>query len=352
MNTMEINMQKTKNQIYPDVMPLIQENTVTFQFSGEEQPCLSGDFNNWDFEHGVELHKASSDIWAVSMDFPRDTYMEYSYSVNGNRVLDPKNPRKINNGTGNINNYFYMPEARDSAFTTKKLRKGKLTEHLIVDDVRLVNAHRKIYLYQPATQEPCPLLVVYDGQDYLKRGRIISIIDNMISAAKIQPVALALVPSTKARFIEYATSDSTVSFINNQVIPLAQKNLNLIDIKQIPRSYCVLGASMGGMMALYTAFRFPQLFGKVICQSGAFRMFEEDYSIFEMVERQPIPPIKLWMDIGRYDFLYETNQRMRNLLIQKGCDVNYYEVNGGHNYTTWRNELPQALEYLFPLNKQ
>jgi enterochelin esterase family protein len=134
----------------------------------------------------------------------------------------------------------------------------------------------------------------------------------------------------------------------NKVIPLAQKHLNLIDIHDHPGSFCILGASMGGMMALYSAIRAPQVFGRVICQSGAFRMYEEDFSIFDLVDREQIPQIQIWMDIGKYDFLYSINQRMHQLLIEKGYCVHYREVNGGHNYTTWRNTLPQALEFLFP----
>jgi len=327
--------------------PVIIGQHVVFSLKSDEQPVLAGDFNLWDFENGVRLEQISQDTWKTELELPLDTYMEYSFAVNGQRILDPLNPRKVNNGTGDINNYFYMPGFTPSRYAVKKPVHGIVTEHEIVDDVRLLDSHRKIYLYQPNHDEPCDLLVVYDGYDYLKRGHIVSMVDQMITIGMIRPVALALVPSTKARFVEYAGNDSTVSFVLNKVIPLACEKLNLIDIKKNPGSFCMLGASMGGMMALYTSLRAPQIFGRVICQAGAFRMYGEDFSIFDLVDREQILPIKILMDIGRYDFLYSINHRMHNLLSEKGYDVKYHEVNGGHNYTTWRNSLPHSLEFFF-----
>jgi enterochelin esterase family protein len=341
-------MKPRECETIPTKTPLIEGNKVTFILRSKQQPVLMGDFNNWDFSHGIGLDQYAPGMWKTALEFPIDAYMEYSFFVNGKRVLDPKNHQKADNGTGDINNYFYMPEAKPSSYAVDVPLAGTLAEQQIVDDIRLLDSTRKIYLYQPDVQEPCPLVVAYDGNDYLKRGHIVSIVENMVKEKRIQPLALALIPSTRARFVEYAGNDSTVSFVLNKVIPLTKKNLNLIDIHDHPGAYCILGASMGGMMALYSSIRAPQIFGKVICQSGAFRMYEEDFSIFDLVDREQIPQIQIWMDIGKYDFLYSINQRMHQLLIDKGYCVKYEEINGGHNYTTWRNNLPQALEFLFP----
>jgi len=151
----------------------------------------------------------------------------------------------------------------------------------------------------------------------------------------------------KARFIEYACNDSTVSFIMKKIIPLAQNFLPLLDPLTNPGAYSIMGASMGGTMALYVAIRHPEIFGKVISQAGAFCLFDEDFSIFDLIERTPKLPIKIWMDVGRFDFVYQANQRMYRLLLSKDYDVTYHEVNGGHNYTTWRNDLPIGLMHLF-----
>ena len=42
-----------------------------------------------------------------------------------------------------------------------------------------------------------PLLVVYDAQDYLTRGRITQIVDNLIAQGRIEPFAIALLDNGK-----------------------------------------------------------------------------------------------------------------------------------------------------------
>lgn len=336
----------------PDKTPQIDQEKVTFFWIGDDQPILVGDFNGWDFQNGIVLSQTSDKLWETKLEFPLDSYLEYSFVLNGKRALDPFNPRKLSNGTGDINNYFYMPSAKPSQYALRKTRQGTLSEFQITDDIRLLDSHRKIFLYQPDANGPYPLVVVYDGLDFLQRGRITNIVDSLIQAGKIQPIALALVPNARsARFVEYAGNDSTVSFILNKVIPLAQQKLDLVDIEKNPGAFCVAGASMGGLMALYSALRAPTIFGHVICQSGAFRMYDEDFSIFELVDREQIPLIKVWMDIGKYDFLYSINQRMHDLLVTKGYDVTYREINGGHNYTTWRNDLALGFEHQFSVDQ-
>ncbi|GAP13625.1 enterochelin esterase [Longilinea arvoryzae] len=334
----------------PDaVNPSLEGSRATFTWEGAAAPVLMGDFNNWEIESARPLEPVGKGRWQVSLDFPADTYMEYIFILDGQRVMDPKNPHKVNNGTGSWNNYFYMPEAAPSPFTRRRSRAGELMRFRLEDEIRLLNLRREVVLYQPAAPGPYPLLVVYDGTDYLHRGAITQVVDNLVAAGRIRPVALALVANAgPARFVEYACNDSTVSFITNKVVPLAQEHMPLIDVQTHPGAYGILGASMGGLMALYTGLRNPRMFGSVLCQAGAFCMFEEDFSIFDLIDRPEIPPIRVWMDVGRFDFLYADNLRMWNLLRQKGYAIDYHETHTGHNYTAWRNDMPAGLEYLYP----
>ena len=59
-------------------------------------------------------------------------------------------------------------------------------------------------------------------------------------------------------------------------------------------------------------------------------------------------PLKIWMDVGTFDFLLDSNRRLHGQLAERGYQVRYREHNGGHNYTSWRNGLDRGLEWLFP----
>jgi enterochelin esterase-like enzyme len=61
---------------------------------------------------------------------------------------------------------------------------------------------------------------------------------------------------------------------------------------------------MGGLMALYTALRVPSIFGRVLCQAGV-QMFWDDFSIYEFVNGAARKHVDIWMNVGRFDFLYE-----------------------------------------------
>jgi enterochelin esterase family protein len=176
------------------------------------------------------------------------------------------------------------------------------------------------------------------------------IIDNLIHQKRIQPLALALVENhPSARMPEYSCSESTLAFLLHSVLPLASNELNILDVSKHPASFGVLGASMGGLMALYTALRLPEIFGRVICQSGGFSFEEHETVIFEMVERGDPRPVKIWMDIGLYDFrfLLRANRKLHQRLVERGYEVTYREYPAGHNYPAWRNEVGQGLEKLF-----
>lgn len=68
----------------------------------------------------------------------------------------------------------------------------------------------------------------------------------------------------------------------------------------------------------------------------------------ELVRYLPPQPIIVWMDVGKFENLLPENQLMYDLLVKRGYQVQYREYPGGHNYTSWRNDLPIGLESLFP----
>ncbi|HEX2978962.1 MAG TPA: alpha/beta hydrolase-fold protein [Anaerolineaceae bacterium] len=337
--------------------PLIDGQKVTFVYTGDRPPRLIGDFNYWDPSSAPLMQPLTDGVWTYEMEFPLDAYIEYAYWFGDGRGNDPFNRRQLDNGTGNgeMNNYFSMPAWKATPLVRKRpgLPAGSVSTHVLHDGRRLANRKRSVYLYQPAVEGPVPLLVVFDGRDYYRRGKLTRILDNLIARGSIRPVAMALVDNAgPSRYVEYACSDSTVSFILNQVLPLARREMDLLDPELHPGSYGLLGASMGGLMAIYTAFRVPQFFGYAICQAGAFSLDHEDFSIFDLVERGQPPSVHIQMDVGHYDFLYETNLRMVSALRQNGYDFTFREYNGGHNYTSWRNHVAENLIACLPAGEK
>lgn len=343
--------------------PVIHGNRASFIWQGRTAPYLMSDLNGWastyrPFKRLSPSHESTShkSVWSCSLTIPRDAYVEYAFynPATRQRFLDPMNHHTVSNGMGARNNFFYMPENMPSPFAMRRadVDGGVLSSHRVETKWLRDEHEREIYFYRPSVKGPVPLLVVYDGQDYLQRAKLTTIVDNLIADKRIQPIAMVMLPHAgRWRNVEYACSDATLLWLDQVVLPLAQKRLNLLDINKHLGAYGVLGASLGGTMSMYTGLRMPEIFGRVISQSGVFMMESIDFAVVDLVRHGHAQDIKLWIDIGKLDELLEDNRRMHALLNQEGYQITYREFSAGHNYTAWRDDLWRGLEAMFPYQK-
>lgn len=344
--------------------PVIDGDTATFVWVGDDPPQLVGDFNLWGFEgydrpdRPVTLQPVRAGLWMHTITLPEDAYIEYCFfrdiEDEDSRVLDPHNTHTVDNGFGNLQNTFHMPAYRPTPYIADAenyMLRGTLTQHTVAHGVLPEGDKRRVWLYAPPTDQAVPLLLVYDGNDYLSRAYLPQIVDRLIDEDRIPPLALAMVENAgRARFMEYNASETALMAVMRLVLPLARAELKLIDPARQPGAYGVLGASMGGLMALYTGLRLSPIFGRVIAQSGAYQsgMLSGLPSLTEtLLNLLSRPDLRLWQDVGRYEWLIEENRHMNALLRQRGYAPIYREFNAGHNYPAWRDQLPDALVAVF-----
>jgi enterochelin esterase-like enzyme len=329
--------------------PVIETETIMFLWQGKSAPLLIDDLHNWE-DAPQTLQPAGSELWTYAMPLAPDAYFEYAFidPKTGERIPDPLNPNRVWNGINAYNHFFYMPRSGPSPLiqSNQGVPKGTVTRHQIQTKEYIVGAKRTVYLYKPPVTAPVPLVIVYDGPDYLKRANLNTIVDNLIASKRVRPFAMALIQNGRqARSLEYSCSDSALGFVFDCVIPLAQEQLTLTPPGGEP--YGVLGASLGASMAMYTGMRLPQVFGKVLCQSGVYIMPEHQFVVVDLVRYAPRPDISIWMDTGRYEWLLDNNRQMYDLLQEKKYNVKYHEYSGGHNFTSWRDDIWRGLEALF-----
>lgn len=329
--------------------PVIEGNSATFVWQGKRPPRLMGDFTQWHQGPAMDMKAAGADLWSYTLELPVDAYLEYVFRDGDRRFLDPFNKRIVPNGIGKTNNWFAMPQYQPTTLARRRrdVPKGELIHQDLKTQGFLASRERAVYFYRPPVEQAVPLVVVWDGYDYFRRARLPIIIDNLISQKRMQPVALAMIQNGgPARMQEYACNEATLGFLQSVVLPLSKSILNL---SQAKGSYGVLGASMGGLMALYTGYRLPEIFGKVLSQSASFTVDKTDMSIYELIQHGERKPLRIWMDVGKYDFgsLTRANPRMHELLCQRGYDVTYREYPAGHNYPAWRDDVWRGLEHLY-----
>jgi enterochelin esterase-like enzyme len=329
--------------------PIIENEVATFIWEGKNPPRVIDDTHNWD-DSPQKMLNAGRNLWYFPIPLPTDAYLEYAFldPKTGERIPDPLNPRRVWNGINAFNHYFYMPQGMSSPLVhgKKGIAHGAVTKYSIPTREYVTGRMRTVYLYHPPVKEPVPLLIVLDGSEYLHRGKLNTITDNLIAGKRIRPIAMALIKNGgPSRTVEYSCGESTTGFLMECVLPLAREHLTLEPEEH--GNYGILGASLGGSMALFTSLRLPGVFRKVLSQSGAFMAPDYQAVVVDLVRYAPRPDIKIWMDVGRLEWLLKGNQEMYALLEKKNYHVKYREFPGGHNYTSWRNDIGFGLEAMY-----
>lgn len=331
--------------------PLLSGDQATFVWAGEHTPVLAGDMTGWKpwetVAGGQQMKEVTPGVWTCTLTLPADAYAEYIYFLDGQRVYDPFNPRRVPNGFGEKNNCLYMPQApRSRLFRRQRgVPSGTMRQQLF-QSMRLAGGRRLIRLYQPAVGGPYTLLVVLDGKDYFQRARLTTLADNLIHQRTIPPLAIALLDNAReSRFAEYGCSEALVGFIAQELVPWVASHVSLV---QQSGAHCVLGASLGGLAALWLGVRLPEIFGRVFSQAGGFSLgFTKELGLTTILRLSERLPLRIYMDCGRFDPLVESNRAMKGLLDARGYEVTYQEFNAGHNYPAWREDLAAGLEWLY-----
>ena len=334
--------------------PIVDGQTATFVWRGKSAPVLDGDFTSWDPAHAIELEPAGRGVWVHRHKFAPATYMEYAFAREGTRQLDPFNPQVSWNGIAGYNHYFYMPGGEPTELITLApgVARGTVTQHVLPRMWGEDPHPRVVQLYRPAARKPVPLLVVYDGRDFFRRVKLTTIVDNLIAERRIRPLAIAFVPTFRpTRWAEYACSDVTLGFVLDEVLPLAKAELDLVSLRSHPGAFGVLGASMGGLMALYTGIRRPDIFGRVLGQSTALSNGSLEYVVWDLIRGGAKLP-RLWLSPGQYELpgILPANRRLRDLLRTREATFEYREAASGHNFPSWRDDVWRGLEWLFPVS--
>ncbi len=113
--------------------------------------------------------------------------------------------------------------------------------------------------------------------------------------------------------------------------------------------------SYGGFTAAFIAFKYPELFPKVLCQSGGLYWNEENDDnkqglILAMYENGLKLPLDFYMTFGEFEKEaqkhYKANLDFTKILKDKGYNLHYKEFYGGHIFMDIDMELGNAIVYL------
>lgn len=237
-------------------------------------------------------------------------------------------------------------------------------------------AARPIYVYLPELAEQdhrrrFPVVYCHDGQNiwddphccfghggwYLNR-----ICDELTADGKMEPVIVVGIPNTDSRYREYSPgrtfADITHHAYANYVCDVVKRYVDRkFPTKKDRHHTGILGSSLGGLVSLWIAHKFPETFGKVACLSGAFQVKGRDgRALRDFVPDWSGQDLRLYLDAGTVRDGIALTRKTRDVYYscgwESGHNMLYFEDRSGeHNERCWRHRVWRALTFLFPPEK-
>jgi predicted alpha/beta superfamily hydrolase len=262
--------------------------------------------------------------------------------------------------------------------------------HTLTGDIRVhKNFHSKIldndrdvlvYLppgYEATKSRRYPILYLHDGQNLFdgatsfipgQEWRVDETAQALIAAAKIEPLIIVGVYNNKDRINEYTPAADAKYKMGGKADlygrMLVEELKPFIDAqyqtKKEARHTGLGGSSLGGLVSLYVALKYSNVFGRVAVVSPS--VWFANKQIVRYVDALPKKPkVRIWMDIGTKEGRTgeEAQQAvndarlLKETLVKKGWkvtkDLSYFEAAGAeHNEGAWAARVESILTFLFP----
>jgi len=343
-------------------LPIVEGRSVTFLWQGEADDVR---LRHWIY--GMPSSQSfrrlpGTDLWHLTIDLPEGSRVEYKLAIvrgeSETLIEDPRNPVVARDPFG-ANSVCHVTGYETPAWTLPdpEARPGILDE--IVLPSRALDGPRRVIVYLPARfrrTRSYPLLVVHDGEDYLRYASLRIVLDNLIHRLEVAPMIVAFTQSPR-RHHEYTGDRAHARFLTEELLPEAARRFSLVDR---PGARGLMGASFGAVASLATAWMFPGVWGRLFLQSGSFAFTDIGENrrgpVFEPIVRfmnrfREAPTRcseRVFVSCGMYESLIYENRSLVPLLQETGMAVRFVEARDGHNWENWRDRQRAGLSWLFP----
>ena len=212
---------------------------------------------------------------------------------------------------------------------------------------------RQIWVYTPAPisrTQSYPVLLVLDGEVWLKRHHLHLALAQLMDAGLIAPAYIVFIDSggTEQRWQELGDSESDFGgYLSGQLLNWLKAHYA---ISPKPADRVVIGQSLGALTVLRTLVAYPQLIGAGISQSASLWqdvLFNELNALD--ATQTPLAGTRAWIEVGSQEWILAPLQpKAVCQLREAGMQVKDMVYNGGHDYACWRINLASALMHLLP----
>lgn len=346
-----------------------EDNSVTFRLHAPKavRVQVAGDFAY----QPAELTE-NNGVWEYTTEPLASELYSYSFIVDGLRILDPNNVY-INRDVATVTNIFIIGDGQGDYYKVNDVPHGSVTK--VWYDSPTLGLNRRMTVYTPAGYEqnkkqkyPVFYLLHGAGGDedaWMCLGRTAQILDNLIARGEAEPMIVVMTNGNAGEvaaagegpdgfripnFQQKGMMDGAFEESFADVVKFVESNYRVYKDK---RHRAIAGLSMGGFHSLHISKYYPDMFDYVGLFSAAARFHDNSESPVYQNEKEQIAtqfskdPALYWIAIGKDDFLYEENVKLRDYFDSKGYEYEYFENEGGHIWKNWRIYLTMFVPRLF-----
>ena len=310
-------------------------------------------------------------LWSYTTAPLKPELYSYSFIVDGLKIRDANNVYQIRD-VASVVNVVILPGGKAEDYLVKDVPHGTVSKRWYKSPGN--NKERRISIYTPPGYEDgktkYPVLYLLHGmggdeEAWLALGRTAQVLDNLIAQGKAKPmivvmpngnVAQAAAPGEDAKGLYKPTMqlpntmDGKMEETFVEIIKFIEKNYS---VKADQAHRAIAGLSMGGFHSLHISRFYPKTFDYVGLFSPAIMPFTKTTSpVYEnfdaTLSKQFSNSLKLyWIGIGKTDFLYQSVADYRTRLDKMNVKYTYFESEGGHTWSNWRDYLVRFVPQLF-----
>lgn len=312
----------------------------------------------------------NTDLYYRSFKLPKDMCFSYRFIVKDTvtgksyKCIDKFNSNRMPIGQKSLYSYSVVDFNLKDADWRNLNRKTDRDLDSRIDTIKytdkIVHKNRNIYVYLPpkynaSRKKAYPVIYLFDSTIYLNWIEVPNILDNMISKKQIEPMIAVMIGTfhKTRKVILPLNFDFKDEFIGD-ILPLVREKYNT---SILPKDNIIGGMSYGGLAASFIAFYHPNIFGKVLSQSGSlwrgFDLLDKEGNwlrydwLIDKYQTQERKNLKLFFDWGlQENWVLGANRKMMNVLRKKKYQYRYIEFNGWHDSANSRKTFPLGLLYL------
>ena len=230
-------------------------------------------------------------------------------------------------------------------------KKGQLSDNIRIKS-DIFNYSLQYRVYTPPgmkAEDKLPTIYLADGQWYIDSGNMVEVLDREISEGNIKPIIAVFVDNrdpdnldNNRRNSQFFCNQDYVDFYQKELLPTIEFNYPASGKRE---DRVIQGLSFGGYNAACFGLMAHKYFGGISMQSPAnSKMLKKIAARYKAKEKLPV---KMFLSFGKKNDNQVEGRKFKNILIDKGYNIKYEEVDFGHEWRNWGPLLDDSLRHFF-----